>query len=105
MVLTKRPGTHITVHAGRRYYSARPTSPDPTNFQTTDHSAFGRSGRQKLVTSFLVGANARYHSRSPFLISAFQLFPCGFTEPTLGTAPGIGTVQPAHGQIGRASCR
>src|ERR1019366_1163943 len=75
MVLTKRPGIHITVQAGRRYYSARPASPDPTNFQTTDHSAFGRSGRQKLVTSFLVGANARYHSRSPFQISVFSFFP------------------------------
>src|ERR1035437_1937702 len=36
---------------------------------------------------------------------SFQLFPCGFTEPTLGTAPGIGTVQPAHGLTRQISDR
>src|ERR1017187_8709176 len=89
MVLTKRPDSY--------YGSRRPTVSNRTRFLATP----------KTVTSFLVGANARYHSRSPFLISAFQLFPCGFTEPALvlgqGQArapnplptPSIGTVPPA----------
>src|ERR1019366_517661 len=87
MVLTKRPDSY--------YGSRRPTVSNRTRFLATPQT----------VTSFLVGANARYHSRSPFLISAFQLFPCGFTEPTLGTAPGIGTVPPAHGLTRQISDR
>ena len=64
---------------GHSYYgSRRPTVSNRTRFLATPQT----------VTSFLVGANARYHSRSPFLISAFQLFPCGFTEPTLALGRG-----------------
>jgi hypothetical protein len=50
----------------------------------------GPSGTD-LVASLLAGANARYHSRSPFDFSfpnfRFQHFPQGVTEPTLALVP------------------
>jgi hypothetical protein len=72
--------------------------------------AFRRGVRRGRCSSLslLAGANARYRSRSPFIlafrISAFQHFPLGFTEPALvlrspqkpaHSAPSTGTVPPA----------
>src|ERR1035437_4878546 len=60
------PEGGVDEKTGHSYYgSRRPTVSNRTRFLATP----------KTVTSFLVGANARYHSRSPFLISVFSFFP------------------------------
>jgi hypothetical protein len=58
------PVDGVDEKTGHSYYgSRRPTVSNRTRFLATP----------KTVTSFLVGANARYHSRSPFLISVFSI--------------------------------
>src|ERR1035437_5295820 len=60
------PVDGVDEKTGHSYYgSRRPTVSNRTRFLATP----------KTVTSFIVGANALYRSRSPFLISVFSFFP------------------------------